>query len=139
MAALVLAGRILFVLLFLSSGVNHLTRTQQMAGYTESRGVPAARIAVLASGALLLVGSVFVVLGIWPDLGALLLAAFLAPTAVLMHGFWKERDSMGRQQEQVHFLKDTALFGACLMLIAFFAHTGHQLGLTVTGPLFHLD
>jgi uncharacterized membrane protein YphA (DoxX/SURF4 family) len=61
-----------------------------MTGYAQSRGVPAARAAVLLGGLLLLLGGLSVLLGVWADLGALLLLVFLVPTAVLMHGFWKE-------------------------------------------------
>lgn len=140
MSALVLVGRILFVLLFLSSAVNHLVfGTEAMTGYTASKGVPAARAAVLGSGVLLAVGSVFVVVGIWLDLGFLMLAAFLLPTAVLMHGFWREREPQARMTEMIQFFKDLALLGACLMLLALVAHAGDSLGLTATHPLFHWD
>ena len=72
--------------------MNHFANAAAMAGYTQAHGVPAARAAVLGSGALLLLGGLSVLLGIWPDLGALLLAVFLVPTALLMHAFWKETD-----------------------------------------------
>ncbi|MGW6457201.1 DoxX family protein [Streptomyces sp. NPDC055078] len=139
MDVLVLIGRILFVLLFLSSGVAHLTRTRDMAGYATARGVPAATAAVVGSGLLMLVGAVSVVLGIWADLGALLLAVFLFAVAPLMHAFWKESDPAARQNELTTFLKDMSLGGAALMLIAFFSYAGGDLGLTITGPLFGID
>ncbi|WP_251022373.1 hypothetical protein [Streptomyces sp. ISL-10] len=60
-----------------------------------------------------------VVLGIWADLGALLLAVFLFPTAVIMHAFRKESGPESRQRKTAQFLRDTALGGACLMLLAF--------------------
>jgi putative oxidoreductase len=34
--------------------------------------------------------------------------------------------------------KDLALAGAALMLLALIAHTGSDLGLTITGPLFDI-
>ncbi|MFD9968708.1 hypothetical protein ACFWYA_11075 [Streptomyces sp. NPDC059011] len=77
-------------------------------------------------------------LGVWADLGALLIAVFVLPTALIMHAFWKETDPRTRQTEQISFLKDTALGGAALVMLAFFAYAGHDLGLTLTGPLFHL-
>ncbi|MFF0490891.1 DoxX family membrane protein [Nocardia sp. NPDC004068] len=137
MDVVVLIGRILFVLLFLSSAVGHLTQAEAMGGYAASKGVPSARLAVLGTGVLLLLGGLSVLLGIWADLGALLLLVFLLPTAFLMHAFWKESDPQARQGEMVNFNKNVALAGACLMLFAFFAHT-RDLGLTITGPLFHL-
>jgi putative oxidoreductase len=79
-----------------------------------------------------------VLLGVWMDLGALLLVVFLLPTAVLMHGFWKETDAQAKMTETVQFSKDLGLAGASLMLFAFFSFVGDDLGLTITGPLFHL-
>lgn len=137
MDVLVLIGRILFAALFLGSGLNHLTNT--MAGYAASRGLPAAVPATVGSGLLLLVGGLSVLLGVWADLGALLLAAFLVPTAALMHGFWKESDPQARQMEMVQFQKDMGLAGASLMLFGLIAHAGGDLGLTFTSPLFDFD
>ncbi|MDK1473169.1 DoxX family membrane protein [Streptomyces sp. 549] len=139
MDVLVLIGRILFVGLFFGSAVGHLTQTKAMAGYAASKGVPAATAATFGSGVLLLAGALSVLLGVWADLGALLLALFLLPTAVLMHPFWKESDPGVRQNEMLALQKDVSLGGAALMLFAFFAHVGHDLGLTLTGPLFHLS
>ncbi|MFE3324305.1 DoxX family protein [Streptomyces sp. NPDC059176] len=138
MDVLVLIGRILFVLLFLASAMGHLTQTKAMGAYAAAKGLPAPVPATVLSGLVMLAGSVSVVLGIWADLGALLLAVFLFPTAVLMHAFWKETDPQTRQTEQVMFLKDVSLGGAALMLVAFFSYAGHDLGLTVTGPLFSI-
>ncbi|ALC23450.1 DoxX family protein [Streptomyces pristinaespiralis] len=140
MDVLVLIGRILFAVLFLGAALNHLTHTKQMAGYAGSRGVPAtvATPLTLATGLLLLTGALSVLLGIWADLGALLLAVFLLPTAFVMHAFWTEEGD-ARMEEMLHFMKDLALSGAALMLLAFFSYTGDELGLTLTGPLFGIS
>jgi uncharacterized membrane protein YphA (DoxX/SURF4 family) len=139
MDVVVLIGRVIFALLFLSSGVGHLMQTDSMAGYAQARGVPSPRVAVQLSGLLLLVGGLSVLLGVWADLGALLLLLFLVPTAVLMHGFWRETDPNARQLETIQFTKDIALAGAAFALFGFFAGVGHDLGLTITGPLFNLS
>jgi putative oxidoreductase len=128
-----LIGRILFAALFLGSGIAHLTQTQAMAGYAESRGLPAARPAVLGSGVLILVGGVMVLLGLWGDLGALFLVAFLASTALLIHSFWKDTDDQAKQMEMVQFNKDVGLAGAAL---AFFVAFSGNPDLTITDSLF---
>jgi putative oxidoreductase len=138
MDVVVLIGRIVFSALFLVSSVAHLTQTDAMAGYAASKGVPAARPAVLLSGLLILAGGLMVLLGLWGDLGALFLVLFLVPTAVLIHGFWRETDATAKQMEQVQFSKDMALAGAALMVFALFAYAGNDLGLTLTGPVFDL-
>ena len=138
MDIVVLIGRILFSALFLTSALGHLTQSKTMAQYAESKGVPMAQVSVLLSGVLLVVGALSVLLGVWADLGSLLLVAFLVPTAAIMHNFWSESDPQARQMEMIQFNKDIALAGAALMLFAFFAHTS-DLGLTITGPLFTIS
>lgn len=139
MDIVVLIGRILFVFVFLTAGFAHFTNRRMMAQYAGSKGIPAALPVVLAGGALLLAGAVSILFGIWADLGALLLVAFLVPTAVLMHSFWKETDPQARMMEMNQFSKDLALAGAALLLFALFAYVGADIGLTVTGPLFDLN
>jgi putative oxidoreductase len=136
MDVVALIGRILFALLFLGSAYGHLTQSAAMAGYAASRGVPQPKLAVLASGVLILVGGLLVLLGLWMDLGALLLVIFLVPTAVLMHPFWKETDPMAKQNEMISFQKDIALAGAALIILALYSGYGEALGITITGPLF---
>jgi putative oxidoreductase len=128
-----LIGRIAFALLFLSAAVAHLTKTQAMAGYAQSRGVPMAGPATIGSGVLILVGGLMVLLGVWGDLGALLLVAFLVSTASLMHAFWKETDDQAKQIEMVQFNKDLALAGAALAFLV--AFNGNP-DLTITDSLF---
>jgi putative oxidoreductase len=133
MDVLVLIGRILFVFLFLASGMTHFAKAKMMTGYAQSRGLPLPGVAVPVSGAVIVVGALMVLLGVWADLGALLLVIFLVPTALLMHAFWKETDAQVKMNEMNHFMKDLALGGAALMLFAFFAHVD-DVGLTITGP-----
>jgi uncharacterized membrane protein YphA (DoxX/SURF4 family) len=136
MDVVALIGRILFAALFLGSAFGHLTQTEAMAGYAGAKGVPQPRLAVLASGVLMLVGALMVLLGIWMDLGALLLVVFLVPTALLMHPFWKESDAQARQLEMIQFQKDLALAGGALLILALYGGFAEDLGITITGPLF---
>lgn len=134
MDVVVLIGRILFAALFVGSAFGHLGQSEMMGGYAASKGVPAARVTVIISGLLILIGSLMVAAGVWADLGALFLVIFLIPTAFIMHGPWRA-DPGQQQAEQTQFLKDLALAGASLMLFVFFA-TNPDLEYTVTGPLF---
>lgn len=135
MDVVLLIARVLFVALFLGSSLSHLTKTDDMAGYATSRGVPMARAATLASGVLILLGGLSVLLGVWGDLGALLLVVFLLPTAVMVHGFWRDTDPMTKYTEMVQFNKDLALAGGAL---AFFWVFSQNPGLTLTDSLFSL-
>jgi putative oxidoreductase len=136
MDVVILIGRILFVAVFLSSAMAHFTQAKQMTGYAQSKGVPLAGPAVFGGGALLALGGLSVLLGIWPDLGALLLVVFLVPTAVMMHNFWRETDPDNRYMEMIQFFKDLGLAGASLMLVGLFASLGDELGLVMVAPLF---
>ncbi|HEX6337902.1 MAG TPA: DoxX family protein [Jiangellaceae bacterium] len=137
MDVLFLIGRILFVGIFLGSAMGHLRNTDAMAGYAESRGVKPARPLTLITGVQIAVGALLVLLGIWIDVGLILLALFLIPTAVLMHAFWKETDAMAKQMEQIQFMKDLALAGASIALLAAVWMLGGDLDLTITDPLFN--
>jgi putative oxidoreductase len=136
MDILILIGRVLFVAVFLFSALGHFTQAKAMTGFAQSRGVPLPGPAVFVGGVLLALGGLSILFGVWPDLGALLLVIFLVPTAVLMHGFWKESDPQNRQMEMVQFFKDLGLAGAALTLFGLFARFGDEIGLTLTGPLF---
>lgn len=115
-----LAGRILFALIFVMSGVNHLTQRQAMTEYARNRNLPAPGASVVLSGMVILVAGVAIMLGWHRFIAAGLLFLFLLATAVLMHPFWKEEDPQAKMNEMTHFLKDVALAGAAL-LVAYYA------------------
>lgn len=133
---IVLLARILFAAIFLASGIGHLTKSAAMTGYAQYKGVPAAKFSVLASGVLMVAGAVSIVLGIWGDLGSLLLAAAIAPIPFLMHRYWAEEGD-AKMNEQVQFNKTLSLVGGAVALFALFALVP-DLGFTVTGPLFQI-
>jgi uncharacterized membrane protein YphA (DoxX/SURF4 family) len=107
-------GYVLYSLIFLASGVGHLTKTDAMAGYAAHKGIPSPKLAVQISGLVIIVGAVALIAG-QVKLGALLLGAFSLSAAILMHAFWKESDAMAKMNEQTAFLKNLALAGAALV------------------------
>ncbi|WP_251037282.1 DoxX family protein [Arthrobacter sp. ISL-28] len=139
-----------------SDGYSHLDRAAAFCGAVSGIGLRALHQAeddgqlrrkpwgagseflVVATGVQMAVGSLMVALGVWPDLGALILFLFLIPTAFWMHAFWKESEPRNRAMEQVQFYKDLALAGAALVMFAAFAALGHDIGPVITGPLFNV-
>ena len=111
-------GRVLFALLFISSGVNHFAQNSAMTGYAKYKKIPMAKISVYVSGLMLVLGGIYIALGFYADLGALLIAIFLIPTAFLMHAFWKESDTTAKSNERIAFFKDLSLAGAALIIFA---------------------
>jgi uncharacterized membrane protein YphA (DoxX/SURF4 family) len=132
-----LVGRIGFAFLFVSSGLTvHLLQARQGIEYARMNRVPAPELLVPFSGLMAVAGGVSIALGVWADLGALLLVAFLVPVAFGMHAFWKQQDPMQRLLERVHFTKDLTLAAAALSFFALFQQFGDEIGLMITGPLF---
>ena len=124
MSAILLIGRIIFGGFFIMSGINHFTKLEAMTGYAKYKKLPAAKVGVLVSGLMLLLGGAYVLLGFYVDLGALQLAIFLVLAAVIFHNFWKETDATAKQSEMMNFMKDFALAGAALILFAVVAKHG---------------
>ncbi len=127
MDLIIVIGRILFGGFFLMSGINHFAKLEAMTGYAKYKKLPAAKLGVLISGLMLVIGGISIILGYYADLGALLLAIFLVLAAVIFHNFWKETDATAKQNEMLGFMKDMALAGAALILFALVVKHGTDL------------
>jgi len=132
-----LIARILFSLVFVFSAIGHITQSAGMAQYASFKGAPGGRTGVIASGVAMGVGAIMVLLGLFGDLGALLIAATLIPISIFMHAYWKEEDAQAKQGDQVQFNKNLALIGGALALFLLFALEGP--GLTLTDSVFRLS
>ncbi|MFC6989395.1 DoxX family protein [Haloplanus sp. GCM10025708] len=113
-----LLGRVLFGGVLAFTGLNHFQQSDAMTGYAESKGLPFPRLAVLGSGALLIAGGIALVLGVLPILAAGALVAFFLVATPTMHDFWNVEDPQQRQSERNDFLKNAALAGGALVLLA---------------------
>lgn len=118
MNAVLVIGRILFAALFIGAGISHFAKLEVMTGYAKYKKLPAAKLGVILSGLFFLLGGIYIVLGFWVDLGALLIAITLVLAAVIFHQYWKESDANTKMQEQMAFNKDLALAGAALIIFA---------------------
>lgn len=114
-----LLGRILFSLVFLGSGIGHLTQTAGSAQYAAYKKVPSPTLAVQVSGVAMLLGGLAVILGIFMDLAGLLLAILLLLMAFMMHRFWEETDQQTKQVEMAQFMKNVSMAGAGLIISTF--------------------
>ena len=117
MREIFLIGRILFGGYFLYSGIDHFVSLGMMSQYVASRGVALPGLAVAASGILLLVGGLCILLGVLPRLGVAAIVLFLVPVTLVMHQFWNATGP-ARVGELVNFTKNLALMGAALALVA---------------------
>ena len=78
-----------------------------------------------------------VALGVWPDIGALMIAAFLIPAALFFHTFWRIADPGQKQTQTQFFWRNTIGLGACAMMFGTFVALGPALRFTITAPLFN--
>ena len=117
MKAPFMIGRLLFGGFFLYSGINHFKQREGMSQYAKGKHVPMPDVAVVASGAALIVGGASLLLGIKPKIGAAAVIGFLAGVSPVMHNFWKQEDPQQRQTEMIQFSKNMALLGGALALM----------------------
>ena len=113
-----MVGRIIFSLFWLSAAFSHFRGLDHMADYAKAKAVPAPKLAVAGSGVVLLLAGLSMLLGVYPRIGIVLLVLFLLGAAFLFHNYWKVDDAQTKQAEQVNFMKNMALVGALLMLLA---------------------
>ncbi|HEX2358657.1 MAG TPA: DoxX family protein [Solirubrobacterales bacterium] len=137
MDVLFLIGRILFALLFILSGLFAHLGEGGRAGreYARALGAPSPDILVPLSGVAIIAGGVMVALGLWADLGALLIIGFLIGITPIMHAFWKIDDEQMKQIQLAMFMKNVALLGAAIIIFWLY-NQGQDLDASLTDALF---
>lgn len=138
MEVIFLIGRILFVLLFVMSGVqSHLVARRGAIDYARAYGAPAPEITVPLTGLMILAGGLMIGFGVLADLGAILVGVFLVVITPIMHAFWKEQDEQMKQMQMANFLKNFALLGAAAIIFYAYNQLQGDAGLSLTDPLFN--
>jgi uncharacterized membrane protein YphA (DoxX/SURF4 family) len=128
-----LIGRILLVLVFVGSGIGHLTQ-DGMVGYAQFKKIPSPAVAVRLSGVLLLAGAAGVIFGVWGDLAALLSALLMLIMTITMHNFWTLEDPQAKQIDQIMFMKNLSIIGG--LLIVAWAMAGTEVPFAITDGVF---
>ncbi len=132
---ILLVGRIIFSISFLMAGYAHFRRSQMMTDAARSRNFPLAAFAGWPAGVYLIVGGLSILLGVWPDVGALLIAIWVIPTALYFHNFWSVADPVQQQAQRQLFLRNLTYLGAAIALFAIFGSAGSGLRFALTAPL----
>jgi len=128
-----LIGRILLVLVFVGSGIGHLTQ-DGMVGYAQFKKIPSPAVAVRLSGVLLLAGAAGVIFGVWGDLAALLSALLMLIMTITMHNFWTLEDPQAKQIDRIMFMKNLSIIGG--LLIVAWAMAGTEVPFAITDGVF---
>jgi putative oxidoreductase len=137
MDLVLLIGRILFATLFVSSGLfGHLgAGGREGRDYARSLGAPNPDLLVPLSGVTIIAGGLMVALGLWADLGALLIIGFLAGITPIMHAFWKIEDPQMRTMQMAMFMKNVSLAGAALIVFWLY-NQAQEVDASLTDALF---
>ena len=117
---LVLLARISLAAIFIASAVgNKIPQFRATAEYMNTEGVPNPTFALFGAIVLLLLGGLSLVIGAWTRIGAFFLLVFLVAATYFFHDFWQFVDPLQRQLQTIQFLKNLAIAGGLLSLIAF--------------------
>ena len=112
-SALPFIGRILLATIFVLSGIGKLGAPAATQGYITAMGMPAPLLAYLGSIAIELGGGLLLLVGYRTRLVAAALAVFCVVTAFIFH------HALADQNQMIHFLKNFAMAGGLLQLVAY--------------------
>lgn len=120
-AELLLVARLLFGGVIAFMGLNHFMQLEEMTGYAAFKGLPAPKLAVLSSGAVLVLGGLGIVVGAFPFVSAIAVAGFLVVAALTIHDFWAVGEEE-TQDEMTAFLKNIVMAGGALAFAVLSTH-----------------
>jgi putative oxidoreductase len=106
-------GRILLATIFVLSGFGKLMAPAATIGYIESSGLPFATLGLAIAIAVELGGGLLLAAGYKTRLVAAVLAGFSIVTGLAFH------HAIGDQNQMIHLLKNFAMAGGLLQVVAF--------------------
>jgi putative oxidoreductase len=115
---LAVLGRLMLATIFLMSAVGKLSNFSGTAGMMANKGIPAAQIMLVGAIAFEVAGGLSILAGYKPRVGAVLLLVFLVLATYYFHDFWRIDDAKEKQDQMVQFLKNLAIMGAMVLIIA---------------------
>jgi uncharacterized membrane protein YphA (DoxX/SURF4 family) len=110
-------ARALFGGVLAFTALDNLRNLDEMVGYAESKGAPDPETTVPFISGSLLFGGLGIAAWKLPRLAAGAVATFLVAVTPAMHDFWAIDDDQQKEQELIHFLKNTALLGGALAFL----------------------
>jgi putative oxidoreductase len=106
-------GRVLIAVLFLLSGLNKIASPTATQAYIASAGLPLPLLGYLAAIIVEVGGSILLILGFQTRIVALVMALFTIAAALSFH------NNFGDQNQMINFLKNVAITGGLLQIVAF--------------------
>lgn len=115
---LFLIGRLMVALMYLLLGISHFVQLPVLIDYAESRRVPLPLLTVPLTGLALITGALSIGLGFYPQVGIIVVVAFLLLAALVAHRPIPQDDEQAWHRETFNFMRNLALAGTTLMLLA---------------------
>ncbi|HEY1255940.1 MAG TPA: DoxX family protein [Terracidiphilus sp.] len=113
------AARVLVALVFLANGFGIIPQGVPARELAE-HGAPVALVASLMLGArtIEIVGGFGLMLGIYPQIAAIAVIAFLVPATLVAHDFWRAVGTPAYAPQLLQFLKNAAMTGGLILIAA---------------------
>ena len=108
-----LAGRIAIGVLFLLSGLSKIAAPAATQGYIASVGLPLPVVSYAIAVAVEVLGSCLLIAGVRTRFVAAGMAVFALATALAFH------KNFADQNQMIHFMKNIAIMGGLLQVVAF--------------------
>jgi putative oxidoreductase len=112
-ASVAVVGRLLLATIFLLSGFEKLTAADGTIAYIGNAGLPAPELAYGAAVVVEIFGGLALLLGYKTRIVAAVLAVFTIAAALAFHA------DLGDQNQFIHFMKNIAMAGGLLQVLAF--------------------
>ena len=110
-------GRVGLAAIFLWSGYGKLVHMDGTLGYMKAFGVPAPELLIWPALLAELIGGAMLLVGLKARWAALALIAFTLPATFIFHAYWGvPADQV--MNAQVHFMKNLAILGGLLTVVA---------------------
>jgi putative oxidoreductase len=112
-------ARLMIVAIFLASAAaNKIPKFTEVAETMGGVGIQQPKIMLAGAIVFLILGSVSLIVGFYARFGALLLLVFLIAASYYFHAFWKLPAGPDQMREQINFMKNVALMGTMVFIMA---------------------
>ena len=114
-----LIGRVLLAFMFVYAGFGKIGGFEGTEGYIASKNLPLPAVATVIAIVVEFVGGLMLAVGWKARWAALAVAVFTLFASILFHNFWAMTDAAAVGVNQLLFMKNIAVIGGLLMVVAF--------------------
>ena len=118
MEVLVEIGRVLYGGVLVILGLNNYLKLEKKIHLAETKGIPFPKASVIISTAIITLGGFLIMINFWIGFGVLCVWVFLIPATIKVHNFWTLEAGVNREIDMLNFIKNIALLGASLAMLA---------------------